>query len=218
MADGRVNAVVRRVWRETPRLTGVVLEVPEAVAKQYTRPGQIVVLHANQRDKVYLAISSAVGEAAAIELLLGPGAVDKIHPVEGATIEIDPPSGKGFPIETASGKDVLLFAVGSALAPIRAVIHAIRKNRSDYGRVVLFAGAHTEDEFPYRREFDAWKRDRIDLVRAISKPWIQEIFVRDPIPVHDAVAFVCGMNEMMEAVTETLVAAGMHVKHVGRNW
>jgi sulfhydrogenase subunit gamma (sulfur reductase) len=211
-------ALIRRVWRETPTLTGVLLEVPEEVAKQYTRPGQIVVLRPNDADKVYLAIASSPGEAAAIELLLGGAAMEKVKAKEGAEVLLDPPSGKGFPVEMASGKDVLLFAVGSAIAPIRPVVQMIRRNRSDYGRVVLYLGARSEEEFPYRKEFDAWKRDRIDLVRAISKPWVQEMFVRDPVPVKDAVAFVCGMKEMIEGVTETLVEAGMPMSNIGRNW
>jgi NAD(P)H-flavin reductase len=213
-----VGAVVRRVWRETPKLTGVVLEVAEDVAKQYTRPGQIVVLRPNDTDKVYLAIASSPGEAAAIELLMGSAAVDKVKPSEGASVALDPPNGKGFPFEMAAGKDVLLFAVGSALAPIRPLVQMIRGQRSNYGRVVLYAGAHSADDFPYQKEFYAWKRDRIDIVQSISKPWVQEMFTSDPVPVDDAVAYVCGMKEMMEATTAALVAAGMPAAKIGRNW
>jgi sulfhydrogenase subunit gamma (sulfur reductase) len=211
-------ALVRRVWRETPQLNGVLLEVSDDVAKQYTRPGQVVVLRPNDKDKVYLAIASAVGEAAALELLLGENAMEKVQPKEGATVILDPPMGKGFPVEMAAGKDVLLFAVGSAIAPIRPLIEMIRSDRSAYGRVVFYAGARTEDAFPYRKEYDAWKRDRIDVVRAISKPWVQDLFAKDPVPVKDAVAFVAGMKDMMESVTKTLVDAGMPNVNIGRNW
>jgi NAD(P)H-flavin reductase len=118
----------------------------------------------------------------------------------------------------AEGKDVLLFAVGSALAPMRPLVNLIRAKRSDYGRVVLYAGARTADDFPYRKEFDAWKRDRIDIVCSVSKPWVQDMFKADPVPVDDAVAYVCGMKEMMDAVTATLVDAGMPAAKIGRNW
>ena len=213
-----VEAVVRRVWRETSKLTGVVLEVSEDVAKQYTRPGQVVVLRPNDEEKVYLAIASSPGEAAAIELLMGTAAAEKVNPSEGRSIVMEPPNGKGFPVEMAEGRDVLLFAVGSAIAPIRPLVQMIRAKRSNYGRVALYAGASSEEDFPYRREFEAWKRDRIDVVRAISKPWVQELFERDPLPVDDAVAYVCGMKEMMESVTATLVAAGLPATKIGRNW
>jgi NAD(P)H-flavin reductase len=213
-----VEAVVRRVWRETPKLTGVVLEIDEDVAKQYTRPGQVVVLRPNEKDKVYLAIASSPGEAAAIELLMGDAVEGKVKPASGRALILDPPHGKGFPVEMAEGKDVLLFAVGSGLAPIRPLVNLIRSRRSDYGRVVLYAGAHSAEHFPYRSEFEGWKRDRIDVVRSISKPWVQEMFERDPVPVDDAVAYVCGMKEMMESVTKTLVAAGMPAERIGRNW
>src|SRR5688572_14883289 len=113
----RSTAIVRRVWNETPKLHGVILEVAPDVAAAYTRPGQVVVLHPRPSDKVYLAIASAVGEAQAIELLVGTEAFARLGLLEGKHIELDPPFGAGFPIEMAKGKDVFLFAVGSGLAP-----------------------------------------------------------------------------------------------------
>jgi NAD(P)H-flavin reductase len=206
------------VWSETPALTGLVLEVDPTVAARYERPGQVVVLRPSARDAVYLAIASSPGEHAAFELLLGAPAMSKIQPADGKAIEIDPPSGKGFPIEMAEGHDVLLFAVGSALAPIRPLVEMIRRRRSAYGKVTLYAGAHTEAHFPYRGEHDAWRRDRIDLVKAISKPYVQDLFRRDPVPVTDAVAYVCGMKDMMDAVSRALVEAGLPSERIGKNW
>lgn len=218
MASEKVVGVIRRVWDETPKLKGVVLEVPEAVAAQYTTPGQIVVLRPNEKDQIYIAIASQVGEKAALELLLGEGAAAKLDLQVGAKIEMNPPTGRGFPVDKALGKDVLLFAVGSALAPIRPLVQLIRKNRSDYGRVTLYIGAHTEEDFPYRAEYDGWKRDRIDVVKAVSKPWVQELFQKDAPSVDQSVAYVCGMKAMMEQVTEVLVAAGVPAENIGRNW
>lgn len=212
-----MNAVVRRVWDETPRLKGLEIEVPEEIAKKYERPGQVVVLRPNASDQVYMALASSPGDET-LELLVGPGGIEKLQPKVGQQIALDPPMGKGFPLEMASGRDVLLFAVGSALAPVRPLIQALRKNRGDYGRVVLYVGARSEDDFPYQHEYDAWKRDRIDIVRAISKPWVQHLFEKDPGDVNDAVAFVCGMKEMVQDVTNVLVKAGISADRIGKNW
>lgn len=212
-----MKAVVRRVWDETPRLKGVEMEVSKEIARKYERPGQVVVLRPNGTDQVYMALASSPGDET-LELLVGPAAVEKLQPKVGLEIALDPPMGKGFPLEMAEGKDVLLFAVGSALAPIRPVIEALRKNRGDYGRVVLYVGASTEADFPYQKEYDAWKRDRIDIVRAISKPWVQDLFAKDPGDLEDAVAFVCGMKEMVEGVTNVLVKAGVPAERIGKNW
>ena len=216
--SNRAHAVVRRIWDETPRLKGVLLEVEEAVARQYQRPGQIVVVHPNATEQVYLAISSPPGEARGLELLVGPQAAAKLALAEGVTLELDPPTGRGFPVELAQGQDVLLFAVGSALAPMRPRVESIRRARAQYGRVTLFMGAHSEEDFPYAREYEDWHRDQIEVVRAISRPWVQELFRARAVSVENAVAFVAGMKGMMEGVTEALIAAGMPKERIGKNW
>lgn len=214
----RFNAIVRRVWKETPKLTGILLEVPADVTGTYTKPGQYVVLHAADGRRVYIVIASAPGEPTLIELLLGEQARERLAPVEGLEIPIEPAAGNGFPLDVAKGYDVVLFATGSAIAAMRPVIEMIRKNRSDYGRVTLYFGAHTAEELAYGAHFDSWTRDRVDVVRAISKPWVQDLFERDPVPVDRAVAFVCGHKEMMEAATASLVKAGLAAERIRRNW
>src|SRR5262249_43363378 len=133
----RFTATVRRVWMETPRLTGVSLHVPEGVTRTYVRPGQYVVLHAPDGKKVFLVIASPPGDPEHLDLLLGEAAKEKLAPVEQMTLPIDAAAGNGFPIEIAKDHDVLLFATGSAIAAMRPVVEVIRRHRSDYRRVVL---------------------------------------------------------------------------------
>ncbi|MCK6551219.1 hypothetical protein L6R52_35620 [Myxococcota bacterium] len=213
-----VQAVVRRVWAETPKLTGLVLEVPEAVAKGYAQPGQYVVLHTPAGKRVFLALTSAPGEAHALELLLAEQAMRDLMPHEGQSIPMEAPAGKGFPIELAKGRDVLLFAVGSAIGAMRSVVEVIRKHRTDFAKVTLYVGAHTPEELPYRAAYEAWSHDRIDVVRAASKPWVQDLFERSPVPVENATAFIVGSKQMMEDVTATLVRAGLPAERIKRNF
>src|SRR5262249_53943202 len=152
--------------------------------------------HAQGAGKVYLVLASRP-QRSPFELLLGDAADRTLALEPGMEIEIDPPSGKGYPMEILKGRDVLLFAAGSGLASIRPVIGLIREVRSDYGKVTLFLGAHTESDFPYALEFDAWKRDRIDLVRAVSRPYVQDLFVEEKLDVANSAAFVCGGKQMM---------------------
>ena len=214
----RPYATVRRLWPETPWLTGAVLEVPPEIARSHERPGQYVVLYPEPETKVFMAIASPPGEAQGLELLLGVAAREKLRLSEGARIEIDAPAGKGFPVELALGKDVLLFAIGSGLSAIRPLVSVIRARRAEFGRVTLYAGAHTIEDHPYRGEDRAWQQDGIEVVRAISKPWVQEVFARDPVPVANAVAFLVGTKSMIAGVTETLVAAGMPPDRIKLNW
>ncbi|MBK6685372.1 MAG: hypothetical protein IPG45_12950 [Deltaproteobacteria bacterium] len=218
MSTARPTGIVRRLWRETPHLTGVVLEVSPELAAQYTRPGQVVVLRPNDTDQIYLALASSPGEVQALELLIGEAAMAKAKLEQGGQVHLDPPSGPGFKLEMATGRDVLLFAVGSGLAPVRPLIQHLRKNRSDYGQIILYVGAHTEQDFPYQAEYEGWKRDRIDVVRSISKPWVQDRFREEAPDVRNAVAYLVGMKAMIEGVTAALVEAGLDKERIGKNW
>src|SRR5439155_688491 len=112
-----VEAVVRRVWAETPRLKGVLLEVTGAIAGQHAKPGQFIVVHAPNggTGKVYLVIASRPGNGQAFELLLGESAEKTLGLDTGMKVEIDPPQGAGYPMDVIQGRDVLLFATGSGL-------------------------------------------------------------------------------------------------------
>ncbi len=219
MAAQQTEATVRRIWQETPKLRGVVLEVPAACAARYQRPGQVIVVRPPQGEgQVYLALASAPGEARAFELLVGDAAFARLGLLEGQSVVIEGPTGNGFPVDRARGRDVLLFAVGSALAPIRPLVETIRRARSDYGRVTLYVGAHTEQDFPYKEQFPAWAADGIDIHRCVSTPWVQARFREHQPAVENAVAFLCGMKPMMEETREALVEAGLPEAQIASNW
>ncbi len=209
---------MRAVRDETPTLKAVELDVPAEVAAAYTRPGQYVVLHPEGADKpVFMALASAPG-AAPLELLVGPAAAARLPLEAGAEIAMDAPGGKGFPIELAEGKDVLLFAVGSGMSAIRSVIEHIRAHRDRYGSVVLFAGAHTDADHAYVDRTAEWEAAHVEVVRTTSKPWVQDVFRGSPRPTGNAVAFVCGMKEMVQGVTAALGEAGLAADQVRQNF
>lgn len=212
------EAKVRRLWAETPWLTGAVLEVAPGSAETYRIPGQYLVLKPKPDSKVFLAIASAPGEAQAFELLLGEAAREKLGLSEGGSIAYEGPSGPGFPLAPAAGKDVLLFAMGSGLSALRPVVETIRRNRGGFGRVVLYAGAHSDTHHAYRGHDDAWAKDEIEIRRANSRPWVQELYASDPVPAHNAVAYVSGSKPMVQAVKDALGTAGMPADRVYLNF
>ena len=211
------EVTVARTWRETPVLQGIVLDAPPVVRAEHTKPGQLISVPAPDGSDAYLALASTPG-ADALELLVTDRVCADLGFSEGRALGVAGPFGPGFPLESARGKDVLLFAVGSALAPIKPLIEMIRADRSAYGRVSLFVGAVSDEAFAYRDRYEAWMRDRVDVVRALHPQWVQDVFAADPLPLDDSVAFVCGMSAMMEGVTETLSRFGLDREHVYRNW
>ncbi len=208
---------VAEVWEETAVLQGARLDASPEVRAEHTKPGQVIAATAADGGKVYLALASVPGEDR-LELLVAAPASARLGLAVGAEFSIDGPMGKGFPLDSARGRDVLLFAVGSALAPVRPLIEMIRKDRSDFGQVTLFMGALAADAFPYRSHYDRWRRDRVDVIEVVDPRWVQDAFADDPVPVDDAVAFVCGMNAMMDGVTEALGRLGLPADRVHRNW
>ncbi len=202
---------------ETPRHTRVTLAVEPELARAYHAPGQVLRFRRTDDEPVYLALCSRPGDPS-WEVLLGEDAVAALGWQPGQRLELEPPVGRGFTLEPADGRDVLLFAIGSGLAPLRPLIQELREDRSRFGWVRLYVGARDVAGFPFEREFAEWAFDRIDIHRSVSRPWVHHRFAADPPDVSDAVAYVCGTDEMMTDVTNALVQAGMAPDRIQRNW
>lgn len=212
-----VPAKVRHVAAESARFVGVVLEVDPEIAAHNDRPGRYIVVR-GAGSPTFLAVASPPGEHAALELLLGPPAMEALRPEVGAEWQIDPPAGRGFPIERARGRDVLLLGVGSAVGPLRALLETMRKDRSSYGRITLYAGARHADDHVYRGWESSWRADGIEVRRAVSRPFVQELAALDGHRLSEAEVFISGHQAMMDGVTEKLTALGLGAEHIHRNY
>jgi len=207
-----------QVQDETPRTQLVTWSVPPPLADQHHEVGQVLQLErVDGGDPVFLAIASQPGSAD-FETLVSPDAVEALDLEAGRRAAAVGVVGHGFPMGEALGRDVLLFGVGSALGPIRAAVEAIRQRRSEFGFVRLYAGIRQGEVFPFERDFEAWVRDRIDVVPSHSRPWVQDRFLEDVPELDDAIAFVCGMEPMMEAVTTALEQQGLPRTKIHRNY
>src|SRR5690606_12066243 len=135
----------------------------------------------------------------------------------GDSVYVSEAMGKGFPVEEGRGKDLLLFATGSGIAPIRAVLQDVLPRRADFARIHLFYGVRTPRDFPYCSELAALEAGRVELHRAISRlpqggghtRYVQEHFLALLPPVGNAIAMLCGRIEMIRGVRDALQAAGM---------
>jgi NAD(P)H-flavin reductase len=212
VAEARISAV----WPETPALLGMRLDVGREIAERYRRPGQYMMVRALDGAFFPMVIASSIGEPD-LELLVGGEARARM-PIEiGAEIEIGAPEGPGFPYERAIGRDVIVFAVGSALAAVKPLLELVRLRREAFERVVLFAGAKSWEEHAYRSCDELWSAARIEVRRSVGRPWIQERFAQDPLPLDNAMVFVCGMESMIIAVRTMLVTRGLPSDRFGAN-
>jgi NAD(P)H-flavin reductase len=227
------KARVLDAWDETQGLRALRLELPAPLALAHERPGQVVKLHTRAGD-AYFALATAPSPSGVEELLVKRGgrvadaAIAAAQP--GGALDVSAPFGKGFQVEEARGRHVLLFAAGSGIAPIRALVQHILAHRDGFDRVTLFYGQRLGGDFAYRREHLAWERGGIRVVLCPSREheaWpgvrgrVQEVarsLAFGGSPPEDSVAFVCGMTAMVDDVRATLARAGIPPERVHLNF
>jgi NAD(P)H-flavin reductase len=226
-------ADVRETWDETAAFRGIRLALPPAWARAHDRPGQVVKVR-SAAGEAFFALANAPDPGGLAELLVKRGGrvADAIvaAAAPGARLEVTRPFGGGFPVDEAEGRDVLLFAAGSGIAPIRAVLQHLVRHRNRFGRVTLFYGQRRGAEFAYRSEHLDWERRGVRVVLCPSgedDAWqgvrgrVQEVARSlgfGGVAPGDVVAFVAGMTAMVEDVRRTLAAAGIPPARVHANF
>jgi len=212
-------------------LTDLTLDVSVGpLADTHQRPGQYVRLRLPGHEEGMFAIASRPGVPGQWDLLVKVGGAlpnALLHLPLGSQVEVSKPEGRGFPLEQVRGKDLLLFATGSGISPIRSVIESIRQDRSAYGKVTLYFGARTPGAFAYVKDFESWERAGIRVVPTVSQPgvsgwqgltgYVQAHLAEAPL-APDTIAFVCGQREMVEGVVQALKARGLAPDAIHQNF
>jgi NAD(P)H-flavin reductase len=230
-AESFFPLVVLDAWDETRTLRALALDAGECAA-QHLAPGQVVKVK-NEKGEGYFALANAPGTKR-LELLVRRGGTvgDELiaRAEKGTPVEATAPFGRGFPVGEGRGRDLLLFAVGSGISPMRALVQRILSERDGFGRVVLFYGERTEADFAYAAERDAWIGSGVQVVLCCSQPtsawagpkgYVQDVARSISFATVDAggaVAFLCGMKGMVSAVRDALGAAGLPVERTYLNY
>ncbi len=227
-------AAVLDAWDEARAFRGIRLSLPPTLAREHVRPGQVVKIRAPGVGEGFFALASAPDPGATAELLLKRGgrvadaAIAAATP--GGALQVTRPFGNGFPVEDAEGRDLLLFAAGSAIAPIRALVQHVVAHRNRFARVTLFYGQRRGEEFAYRAEHLDWERRGVRVVLCPSgedDAWqgvrgrVQQVarsLAFGGSAPGEAVAFVAGMTAMVDDVRATLARAGIPPARVHANF
>jgi NAD(P)H-flavin reductase len=221
-----------RRWDEAQDLVGICVALTGTpIAPSFQAPGQYVQLRTPSGRIGYFAIASRPGEGDHFEFLIKAGGElpDELIGLElGAGFEMTPAIGRGYPIQHHRGKDILLFAVGSGISPIRSLIWYLAAHRDDYAGVTLFFGARTPRHFAYQDEVSSWQKEGVQVVRVVSRQdrsdagyvhgYVQNAIKAHPLTPANTVAFVCGMKGMVEAVTEELAELGVPGDRIFQNF
>lgn len=188
----------------------------------YTRPGQFVQIKVGEGRPAYFAIANSPAEAqrsGALELLVqdqsGVGAaLAALSP--GDAVEVSAVIGGGFALERAEGRPLLLFATGSGISPVRAVIEHLPAGG---GPVALYFGARSEARLPWRSTLADWAARGVQVHLSLSQPtpgwsghvgYVQSLWAEQGHPyAPDAAAVLCGVKGMVTEVSAALLAKGL---------
>lgn len=223
----------------------VTVGVPPETAGDYKIPGQYVQVRAGEDGKpLFLAIASAPdAENARFEFLIkktddNTWLSEKESAADG--IEISQVLGSGYDIKESLDsltkfdfpcQNVLLFAVGSGIAPIASAIESgelATKGSGGSRTARLYYGVRNEEELCFVDRFPAWESSGVEVVPVLSQPseswkgrtgYIQNALEEDGVPVpRNTGALLCGMKGMTEAVSDVLTKAGVFDGRILQNF
>lgn len=219
MADEPINMKIEKIADETPQTRFITLRLD---GHWDFVPGQVAILGVEGVGESYFAIASAPEDEGVLQFLVkdGKGAAGAIFLMkEGDTIQVKGPVGKGFPIDNYKGRDVIIQAVGTAIAPMRGVIRSVLARRSDFGKVSVVFGVRVPEDFPFKNEIKDWEKAGIETTLTISRPegaeWsgdtgYVQTYCKEVIEGLDKpVALVCGMKDMMTQSRDELCRLGV---------
>ena len=185
-------------------------------------PGQVAVLGLEGVGESYFAIASAPEDKGVLQFLVkdGKGAAGALFQMKaGDTVQVKGPVGKGFPIDAYKGRDLIIEAVGTAIAPMRSVIRSVMSRRSDFAKVTAIFGVRVPEDFPFRGEMPDWEEAGIETVLTVSRPegtgwqgkagYVQLHCGEMMEGLDKPVALVCGMKDMMTQSREELCRLGV---------
>ncbi|KAI8477256.1 MAG: Metallo-dependent phosphatase-like protein [Monoraphidium minutum] len=201
------------------QLHSVMVDVGTEIAAGYTKGGQYVQVKVGDSKPGFFAIASPPdpNNQGVLEFLIkasGDTAEKLAALAAGASVEVSPVQGKGFPTEKLEGvEQVLIFATGSGISPIRAVIESEALAGAKDCR--LYWGTRNAESTAYADRIPEWKALGVDVVQVFSEgeggKYVQDAFAADkrlgdPSKVG---VLLCGQKPMAEAVKEMMAAAGV---------
>lgn len=178
--------------------------------------GQFIKVLMEGEKGSYFALASPPYQTGFMEILVkkGKGVSGKLFELgEGEVLSFEGPLGNGFPLDPHRDMNLLFVGVGTAIAPLRSTLLEALRRRKDFGRIELYFGTLTPDHLYFGEELSAWHAQGVNVVITVTFPnerwtrhsgFVQHILGRESDPLHQTVAYVCGMKEMVDETISVL--------------
>ncbi|CAL4977486.1 unnamed protein product [Urochloa decumbens] len=137
--------------------------------------------------------------------------------------------GRGFDVaRIADARDVLVFATGSGISPIRSLVESSFVEDHKAG-ISLFYGVRNLQRMAYQERFNDWETKGVKIIPVLSRPdsqwtgergYVQNVFSRMKNIVNPSSvgAILCGHKQMTEEITRVLVADGLSKDRILTNF
>ena len=141
---------------------------------------------------------------------------------ENDLLRIEGPIGSFFLRETEV-ENIIFLATGTGVAPIKAILESITESPKKLlnKKIWIFTGARNQNDIFWQpnelnkisnlkyipvlsRAFQDWKGE---------KGYIQDILIKQNIPLENAQVYACGSNNMIESAKKLLIENGLNQKN-----
>jgi NAD(P)H-flavin reductase len=201
------------------------------------KPGEFVMLSLWGKGEIPISISSTYGFHKYIELCIRrvgyiTSALHMLKPR--AKIGIRGPFGNAFAVEEAKGRDILFFAGGLGIVPIRPLIHKVMNERNKFKKIALICGSRNPREILFKEDIDSWQKKGLQLILGVRKGL--QLLIRaaegqdknsqgkvrlsgeelniPKISFKKASAFICGPPIMIKETMKSLSMTGMQEDNI----
>lgn len=192
------------------------------LAGDYTKAGQFIQVKANDVKPGFFAIASPPdpNNQGLIELLIkrqGEAAEAICSVAEGGKVDVSHVMGNGFPIDKAPHetiKELLIFATGSGISPIRSLIESGALEVEKRHAVRLYYGTKNESYTAFKHLIPEWQDMGVTVKHVYSdedRGYVQQVFKEDQAPDAARTAVIlAGQKDMADTVIQELTQLGVN--------
>ena len=141
---------------------------------------------------------------------------------ENDLLRIEGPIGSFFLRETQA-ENIIFLATGTGVAPIKAILESITESPKKLlnKKIWIFTGARNQNDIFWQPN-ELNEIPNLKYIPVLSRPsedwkgekgYIQDILIKQNIPLENAQVYACGSNTMIESAKKLLIEKGLNKKN-----